>query len=75
MTAPVTVHQLGTDGGRRVSVRTAGRTQILGIAYSDADVLEFLRRAGLDADDATPVLDNPKTVRWTGESPHEWGAG
>ncbi|MFG3179999.1 hypothetical protein ACGFZC_33740 [[Kitasatospora] papulosa] len=58
-----------------MSVRTAGQTQILGIAYSDADLLEFLRRAGLDADDAALVLDDPKTVRWTGEPPHEWVGG
>ncbi len=41
--APIVVHPpLGT-GGRRVTARG----QILGLAHSDADVVEFLRRAGL----------------------------
>lgn len=75
MSAPVTVHQLSADGGRRVSVRAAGRTQILGIAYSDRDLLEFLRRAGLDVEDASVSLDDPEAVRWTGGAPHEWVGG
>ncbi|MFJ8982899.1 hypothetical protein [Streptomyces sp. NPDC102282] len=55
-----------------MSVRTRGRTQILGIAYSDSDLLEFLRRAGLDEDNT--LLDDPGTVRWLGGDPHEWVA-
>ena len=70
MTAPVAVHQLSADGGRRVFVRTSGRTQILGIAYSDRDLVEFLRRAGTD--EAHSSLDDPDTVRWHGGRPHEW---
>ncbi|MGW9241295.1 hypothetical protein ACWGRL_21640 [[Kitasatospora] papulosa] len=72
MTVPVTVHQLSADGGRRVSVRTRGRIQILGIAYSDRDLIEFLRRAGLNEGNA--FLDDPDTVRWLGGGPHEWVA-
>ncbi|MFF4248922.1 hypothetical protein ACFYY2_31275 [Streptomyces sp. NPDC001822] len=45
MSPPVTVHHLSPDGGRRVSVRSAADTHILGIAYSDRDVVEFLRRS------------------------------
>ncbi|MER5985743.1 hypothetical protein [Streptomyces sp. NPDC001787] len=75
MNAPVTVHQLSVAGGRRVSVRAAGRTQILEIAYSDADLIEFLRRAGLDPFDASLSLDDPEIVRWTGGVPHEWVGG
>ncbi|MEU2681265.1 hypothetical protein ABZ638_30710 [Streptomyces sp. NPDC007107] len=72
MTAPVTVHQLSADGGRRVSVRTRGRTQVIGVAYGDRDLVEFLRRAGLEGDDT--LLDDPATVRWLGGRPHEWVA-
>lgn len=72
MDPPVTVHPFGADGGRRVSVRTAGGTHILGIAYSDADVVEFLRRAGLE--DGEQLLDDREWVRWRGGRPHEWVA-
>jgi hypothetical protein len=48
------------------------RAQTAGLARSDADVVEFLRRAGLpDADD---VLDDPRWVEWQGGRPHEYGA-
>ncbi|WP_411140915.1 hypothetical protein [Streptomyces sp. x-80] len=70
MAAPITVHRLDAEGGRRVAVRLSGRTQILGIAYADTDVLEFLRRAGLP--DAEVLLDDPAWVEWHGAGPHEW---
>ncbi|MET8538333.1 hypothetical protein ABZV67_43235 [Streptomyces sp. NPDC005065] len=57
--------------GRRVSVRSGGETHILGIAYSD-DVIEFLRRAGLN--DPGLLLDDPAWVKWRGGRPHEWVA-
>ncbi|MFB7999985.1 hypothetical protein ACFC4G_45345 [Streptomyces sp. NPDC056002] len=67
-TARIIVHPpLGT-GGRRVTVR--GR--ILGLAYSDGDVLEFLRRAGLP--DTEELLDNPSWVKWRGGRPHHYEA-
>ncbi|MET8332030.1 hypothetical protein [Streptomyces sp. NPDC005181] len=72
MSTPVTVHQLSADGGRRVSVRSSCETHILGIAYSDLDVVEFLRRAGLD--DGQQLLDDPAWVRWSGGRPHQWVA-
>ncbi|WP_405386082.1 hypothetical protein OG596_01000 [Streptomyces sp. NBC_01102] len=72
MTPPVTVHRLGADGGRRVSVRGSAGTSLLGIAYGDRDVVEFLRRAGLD--DGDQLLDDPAWVRWLGGRPHEWAA-
>ncbi|MFJ7497833.1 hypothetical protein ACIQZB_43470 [Streptomyces sp. NPDC097727] len=68
----VTVHQLAADGGRRVSVRTGGDTHVLGTAYSDLDVIEFLRRAGLE--DAEQLLDDPHWVLWRGGRPHQWAA-
>lgn len=66
--APIVVHPpLGT-GGRRVTARG----EILGLAHSDEDVLEFLRRAGLP--DAEMLLDNPAMVTWRGGRAHHYGA-
>ncbi|MFI5632226.1 hypothetical protein ACIA8E_23190 [Streptomyces sp. NPDC051664] len=72
MSVPVIVQQISVDGGRRVSVRSGGETHILGIAYSDVDVIEFLRRAGLN--DPGLLLDDPAWVEWRGGRPHEWVA-
>ncbi|MFD8573549.1 hypothetical protein [Streptomyces sp. NPDC057694] len=67
-TAPIIVHPpLGT-GGRRVTARG----QILGLAHSDSDVLEFLRRAGLD--NAEALLDDPAWVKWRGGRAHHYEA-
>jgi hypothetical protein len=45
--------------------------EILGLAYSVADVAEFLRRAGLDVDpvqvSVSPLID------WRGGGPEYWG--
>ncbi|GAA3480656.1 hypothetical protein [Streptomyces yanii] len=66
--APIVVHRTAGAGGRRVTIRA----RTAGLARSDADVVEFLRRAGLpDADD---VLDDPRWVEWQGGRPHEYGA-
>ncbi|MFE0249863.1 hypothetical protein [Streptomyces sp. NPDC059010] len=55
-------------GGRRVTIRA----QMAGLAHSDADLIEFLRRAGLR--DAWELLDDPHWVEWQGARPHEYGA-
>ncbi|MGW7089061.1 hypothetical protein ACWGH2_36980 [Streptomyces sp. NPDC054871] len=52
-------------GSRRVTVRG----QILGLVHSDADVIEFLRRAGLP--DAEGLLDDPAWVTWPGGRAHQ----
>lgn len=52
--APIVVHPPSPTGGRRVTAHGA----ILGLAYSDQDVIEFLRRAGLP--DAEDLLDDPR---------------
>ncbi|WP_262009826.1 hypothetical protein [Streptomyces sp. FIT100] len=44
-----------------------------GLARSDADLVEFLRRAGLP--EAWDLLDDPQWVEWQGGRPHEYGAG
>ncbi|MFI6347961.1 hypothetical protein [Streptomyces sp. NPDC050560] len=67
--APIVVHQPSPSGGRRVTARG----QILGLAHSDADLLEFLRRAGLP--DADTIIDDPDWVEWRGGGPHTYGPG
>ncbi|MFE5245557.1 MULTISPECIES: hypothetical protein [unclassified Streptomyces] len=43
MSTPIVIHHPSPTGGRRVTIRG----QIVGLAYEDQDVIEFLRRAGL----------------------------
>ncbi|MCZ4103206.1 hypothetical protein [Streptomyces sp. H39-C1] len=68
--APIVVHRLSPSGGRRVTARARDVEQILGVAYNDRDVLEFLRRVGID--DPAPLLDQPHWVEWRGGRPHQW---
>ncbi|MFF8534771.1 hypothetical protein ACF07B_23030 [Streptomyces sp. NPDC015532] len=65
-TAPITVGRPAGAGGRRVTIR--GRSS--GIAHSDADVVEFLRRAGLP--DAWEYLDDPSWVEWQDGRPRTY---
>ncbi|MEV6791266.1 hypothetical protein AB0M87_04525 [Streptomyces sp. NPDC051320] len=66
--APVVVHPPAGSGGRRVTVRG----QIVGLAHSDRDVIEFLRRAGLP--DAEDMLDDDAWVKWRGGRAHRYEA-
>jgi hypothetical protein len=66
MDTPVVVHPPG-PGGRRVTIRG----QDVGRAGSAADLLEFLRRAGLD-DLAETDLLGPDLVEWRGAAPGVW---
>ncbi|MFD4475979.1 hypothetical protein ACFWPU_07670 [Streptomyces sp. NPDC058471] len=68
MAAPIVVQPPSRTGGRRVTVGG----QILGLAHSDADVIEFLRRAGLP--DAEGLLDDPVWVMWRGGRAHQYEA-
>ncbi|MCZ1011937.1 hypothetical protein [Streptomyces lydicus] len=61
----IVVHPPEHGGGRRVYVGTTS----LGIAHSAADLLEFLRRAGLDPDDVR--LEDP-SIEWRGGGPDVW---
>ncbi|WP_406281384.1 hypothetical protein [Streptomyces sp. NBC_00209] len=65
--APIVVHRPSPTGGRRVTAN--GR--ILGLAHDDRDLIEFLRRAGLDAE---ALVDNPAWVEWRGGRAHVWDA-
>jgi hypothetical protein len=47
--------------------------EILGLAHSDRDLIEFLRRAGLaDADEL--VLSDSLLIDWRGGRPHGYSA-
>ncbi|MFD5940313.1 hypothetical protein [Streptomyces griseus] len=68
MAAPIVIHRPSPTGGRRVTIQG----QIAGLAHDDADVIEFLRRAGLpDADD---LLDQGDWVKWRGGRAHHYEA-
>ncbi|MEU6872829.1 MULTISPECIES: hypothetical protein [unclassified Streptomyces] len=68
MSVPIVIHRPSATGGRRVTVRG----QIAGLAHDDADVVEFLRRAGLP--DAEQLLDDPAWVQWRGGRAHRYEA-
>ncbi|GGV72769.1 hypothetical protein GCM10010277_86070 [Streptomyces longisporoflavus] len=44
--------------------------KILGLAHSDADVISFLRSAGLPV--AGTLLDDPAQVQWRGGRAHRY---
>lgn len=68
--SPITVHPPRGGGGRRVTARE----QILGIAYSDGDVVELLRLAGVeDAEDI--VASGSALIEWRGAEAHDYGWG
>ncbi|MBM9623609.1 hypothetical protein [Streptomyces zhihengii] len=71
-TAPIIVHRPSASGGRRVTVHTQGRDEILGTAYSDHDLVVFLEAAGIL--DPEAVLDDPRWVEWRGGRAHHWSA-
>ncbi|MFF1409200.1 hypothetical protein ACFVX6_05270 [Streptomyces sp. NPDC058289] len=53
--APILVHRISPSGGRRVVIRILGVDTVLGVAYSDRDLIEFLRRIDVpDPDDIVP---------------------
>lgn len=69
--APIVVHRISPSGGRRVTIRVAGVDTVLGVAYDDADVIEFLRRVEVpDPDDL--VLGDSALIEWQGDGPHEY---
>ncbi|MFD3450720.1 hypothetical protein ACFWVC_00920 [Streptomyces sp. NPDC058691] len=66
MECRVIVYPPTETGGRRVRIDGT----ILGVAYSPVDLLEFLRRAGLDLD--TVDLTDTDFFEWRGEGPAVW---
>ncbi|WP_030775244.1 hypothetical protein [Streptomyces sp. NRRL F-2664] len=65
----VVVYPPDAEGGRRV--RFDG--EILGRAFGPGDLLEFLRRAGLDPDDVH--LGDARLIEWRGGGPAVWSPG
>ncbi|MFD8131884.1 hypothetical protein [Streptomyces mirabilis] len=63
---PVVVLSPESDGGRRVVIRG----KYTGTAYTLFDVLDFLHRAGLPAEDR--VVDDPELIEWRGGGPYDW---
>ncbi|MFE2305038.1 hypothetical protein [Streptomyces sp. NPDC059411] len=63
----IVIHEPSEDGGRRVHVDST----ILGLAYSEMDLREFLRRAGFEAWDSVDVTD-AGLFRWEGGGPGTW---
>ena len=56
-----------------MTLRTPGGESSLGVARSDADVIEFLRRAGMpDPDDV--VLGGTPLLEWESDTPHVYMA-
>ncbi|MFC9502706.1 hypothetical protein [Streptomyces sp. NPDC057002] len=70
--APIVVHRPSPSGGRRVTVHSSGRDEILGTAYSDHDLVVFLEGAGITAPEA--ILDDPQRVEWRGGPSHVFSA-
>ncbi|MBO1332749.1 hypothetical protein [Streptomyces sp. VRA16 Mangrove soil] len=66
----IVVHRPSRGGGRRVTVGPA----TLGLARTDADLIEFLRRAGLENAEDIVLSDSPHIV-WRGGRAHEYDAG
>ncbi|MEU5213622.1 hypothetical protein [Streptomyces sp. NPDC020742] len=62
----IVVHPPSPSGGRWVRVADVD----CGVAYGVVDLLEFLRRAGLDPEE---VRLNDPAIKWRGGGPHVWG--
>ncbi|MDX2389536.1 MULTISPECIES: hypothetical protein [unclassified Streptomyces] len=67
--APILVHRISTTGGRRVVIRIRGVDTVLGVAHSDADLIEFLRRIEVPDPDEL-VLGDSEVIAWQGGRPH-----
>lgn len=66
----IVVHRPSRTGGRRVTVQSHGRDEILGTAYSDQDLVVFLEAVGIA--DPEAILDDPQRVEWRGGHAHEF---
>ncbi|MEW2519046.1 hypothetical protein [Actinacidiphila alni] len=63
-TPPITVHPPGPGGGRRVTIRGTD----VGRAHRIADLVEFLRRAGLD----DVEVEQTDLIQWLGGGADTW---
>jgi len=69
--APILVHRISPSGGRRVVIRIRGVDTVLGVAHSDRDLIEFLRRIEVPDPDELVLGDSP-AIAWQGGRPHEY---
>ncbi|THA56122.1 hypothetical protein [Streptomyces sp. A1136] len=67
--APIVVHRISPSGGRRVTFHVRGTDTILGTAYNDADLIEFLRRIEVPDPDELVLGESP-LIEWQGDGPH-----
>ncbi|WP_331718699.1 hypothetical protein [Streptomyces sp. NBC_00212] len=70
-TTPVVVHRIQGEGGRRVTIW--GR--IAGVVYSDGDLIEVLRIAGLPDPDQIVATFTSSVLEWRDGPPHDYGRG
>ncbi|KOU24261.1 hypothetical protein ADK52_14340 [Streptomyces sp. WM6372] len=71
--APILVHRISPTGGRRVVIRVRGVDTVLGVAHSDRDLIEFLRRIDVPDPDGL-VLGDSSAIAWQGGKPHLYEA-
>ncbi|MFE3991701.1 hypothetical protein ACFXPW_08420 [Streptomyces goshikiensis] len=69
--APILVQRISPAGGRRVVIRIGGVDTVLGVAFSDADLIEFLRRIEIPDPDEL-VLGDSEVIAWQGGRPHQY---
>ncbi|MFC4495600.1 hypothetical protein ACFPA8_15830 [Streptomyces ovatisporus] len=69
MTASIVVHPPSPAGGRRITADRPDGDE-LGHAHGIADLVEILRRAGLDPDQVR--LDDPVRIQWRGGKADVW---
>lgn len=69
MTASIVVHPPAPTGGRRITADRPDGDE-LGFARGIADLVEILRRAGLDPDQVR--LDDPVLIEWRGGRADVW---
>lgn len=72
--APILVHRISPSGGRRVVIRIRGVDTVLGVAHSDRDLIEFLRRIDLPDPEELVLGDSP-AIGWQGGQPHVYEEG
>ena len=69
--ASIVVQPPRGTGGRRVTIRG----QIVGLAYSDRDLAEILRRAGIEESVAEDmVAGDSQMIEWRGGRAHHYKA-
>ncbi|TDU80405.1 hypothetical protein [Streptomyces sp. KS 21] len=67
--APILVHRIAPTGGRRVVIRIRGVDTVLGVAFSDRDLIGFLRRLDVPGPEDL-VLGDSEVIAWQGGKPH-----